>query len=255
MARITYDDDTAEAYKAVREIPRDGLEHWRDALRRHLNPAAGTTMVDIGAGTGAFSATFREWFGLEMIAVEPSAAMRAQIPGRPGIRVLEGDAGHLPLPDASADGAWLSTVLHHIPDLDAAAREMRRVLRPGAPVLIRQVFPDRADCADTWWVHHWFPETTRVIETWPSAERTRRAFAAAGFGEHSVERIPETYWGSLAGFLAQADTFRRADSPMRVLTDEEYQRDKERLGQAAADEEAAPGPRSRTSLIDLLVLR
>jgi len=32
---------------------------------------------------------------------------------------------------------WLSLVIHHIPDLAGAAREIRRVLRPGAPVLIR----------------------------------------------------------------------------------------------------------------------
>ncbi len=144
MARIAYDDQTAAAFKAVREVPRDGLGHWRAAIRRHLSPSRGMTLVDIGAGTGQFAAAFSDWFGLSVVAVEPSAAMRAQIPRRPGIRVLEGDAGALPLPDDSADGAWLSLVLHHIPDTEAAAREIRRVLRPGAPVLIRQGFPGQA---------------------------------------------------------------------------------------------------------------
>ena len=134
MARITYDDETAAAFKAVREVPRDGLEHWRDAIRRHLKPVPGMTVADIGAGTGAFAATFNDWFGLSILAVEPSAAMRAQIPRRPGIRVLDGDASALPLPDGSADGAWLSAVIHHIPDLGAAAREIRRVLRPGREI-------------------------------------------------------------------------------------------------------------------------
>ena len=92
------------------------------------------TVVDIGAGTGVFATAFTDWFGLSVLAVEPSAAMRAQIPGpsgpppgHPGIQVLEGQASALPLPDQSADGAWMSLMIHHIPDLGAAAREIRRV--------------------------------------------------------------------------------------------------------------------------------
>jgi ubiquinone/menaquinone biosynthesis C-methylase UbiE len=113
------------------------------------------TLVDIGAGTGAFSSAFSDWFDIDVVAVEPSAAMRARIPRTSSIRVLEGDATALPLPDGSADAAWLSLVIHHVPDLEAAAREVRRVLRPGAPVLIRQGFSDRID--DRIELVRWFP--------------------------------------------------------------------------------------------------
>ena len=125
MARISYDEQTAAAFKAVRDLPRDGLLEWREAVRRHLRPSRGMTVVDIGAGTGAFAAAFSDWFDLSVLAVEPSAAMRDQIPRTPAIQVLEGDAGALPLPDESADAAWLSLVIHHIPDLGAAAHEIR----------------------------------------------------------------------------------------------------------------------------------
>ena len=47
MARISYDDQTAAAYKAVREIPRDGLSDWREAVRRQLRPSPGMTVVDV----------------------------------------------------------------------------------------------------------------------------------------------------------------------------------------------------------------
>jgi SAM-dependent methyltransferase len=137
MARISYDEQTAAAFKAVREVPRDGLSEWREAVRRHLRPSPGMTLVDIGAGTGAFSVAFTDWFDLRVLAVEPSAAMRERIPRTPAIQVLEGSASALPLPDESADAAWLSLVIHHIPDLGVAAQEIRRVLRRGAPVLIR----------------------------------------------------------------------------------------------------------------------
>ena len=248
MARISYDDQTAAAYKAVREVPRDGLGEWREAIRRHLSPSPGMTVLDIGAGTGQFAAAFSDWFGIDIVAVEPSAAMRAHIPRRPGIRVLEGDAGALPLPDGSADGAWLSLVLHHIPDLEAAAREIRRALRPGAPVLIRQGFPGRVEHNE---FVRWFPETARMVDTNPSVEKTCRVFAAAGFSRDALEPVPETWTTSLAEFLAQADTFRRADSTIRHLTEEEFRRGKERLRRAAQDAEETP----RTSWLDLLVLR
>src|SRR6476619_4490270 len=102
MARIRYDEKTAVAFKAVREVPREGLAEWGEAVRRHLRPSQGMTLVDIGAGTGAFGAAFSEWFGLSVLAVEPSAAMRDQIPRTPAIQVLEGHAGALPLPDDAA---------------------------------------------------------------------------------------------------------------------------------------------------------
>jgi ubiquinone/menaquinone biosynthesis C-methylase UbiE len=252
MARISYDDQTAAAYKAVREIPRDGLGDWRDAIRRHLSPWPGMTVADIGAGTGQFAAAFSDWFGLRIVAVEPSAAMRAQIPRHPGIRVLAGDASALPLPDDSADGAWLSLMIHHIPDLDAAAREIRRVLRPGAPVLIRQGFPGRSGGVE---LARWFPEIARTADTFPSVEQTCRAFAAAGFSQDALEPVPETYRTSLAEFLAQADTLRRANTVMRDLTEEEFLRGKERLRRAAQAAKLTPSPEPRTNWLDLLVLR
>ena len=85
------------------------------------------TLVDIGAGTGQFATAFSDWFDIAVVAVEPSAAMRERIPRSPAIDPRQGDATALPLADASADAAWLSLVIHHIPDLEAAAREIQRV--------------------------------------------------------------------------------------------------------------------------------
>lgn len=210
------------------------------------------TLVDIGAGTGAFAAAFSDWFGLSILAVEPSAAMRARIPRRPDIQVLGGDASSLPLPEGSADGAWLSLVIHHIPDLEAAAREIRRVLRAGAPVLIRQGFPGRVDQVE---LVRWFPETVRTVDTYPSVEQTCQAFAAAGFSRDALEQIPETYPTSLAEFLAQADTFRHADTTMRNLTEDEFLRGKERLRHAVRHAADTANPETRSNWLDLLVLR
>jgi SAM-dependent methyltransferase len=260
MARISYDEQTAAAFKAVREVPRDGLSEWREAVRRHLRPSPGMTLVDIGAGTGAFTAAFGDWFDLNVLAVEPSAAMRDQIPRTPAIRVLEGNANALPLPGESADAAWLSLVIHHVPDLEAAAHEIRRVLRPGAPVLIRQGFPDRYEPTgnlkpDSIELVRWFPETARTVGTFPSLRNTCDAFAAAGFHQYALEQVRETYAASLADFLAQVDTFRRADTTMRDLSEDEFLRGKERLRRAVRRAEETANPEARSNWLDLLVLR
>jgi SAM-dependent methyltransferase len=252
MGRIDYDGQTAAAFKAVREVPRDGLADWREAIRRHLRPSPGMTLADIGAGTGAFAAAFSDWFGVSVVAIEPSAAMRAQIPRRPAIQVLEGHANALPLPDNSVEAAWLSTVIHHIPDIEAAAREIRRVLRPGAPVLIRQAFPGRSGRIE---LVRWFPETARTIDTYPTVEQACEAFGTAGFRLDALEQVPQSYLTSLADFLGQADTFRRADTTMRNLTEEEFLRGKERLRLAVQHAAETGSQEPRTSWLDLLVLR
>jgi ubiquinone/menaquinone biosynthesis C-methylase UbiE len=260
MARIRYDEQTARAFKSAREIPREGLSEWRDAVRSHLRPSPGMTLVDIGAGTGQFAVAFSEWFGLSVLAVEPSAAMRDQISRTPAVKVLEGSATALPLSDDSADAAWLSLVIHHIPDLAAAAHEIRRVLRPGAPVLIRQGFPDRYEPAgnlrwDTIEIIRWFPETARTAKTFPSLTLTRAAFAAAGFHQEALLQVRETYPPDLADFLGQVDTLRRADTTMRSLTEDEFVRGRERLRRAVRDAEHTTEPAPRSTWLDLLVLR
>jgi SAM-dependent methyltransferase len=170
--------------------------------------------------------------------------------------VLEGSASALPLPDDSADGAWLSLVIQHIPDLDAAAREIRRVLRPGAPVLMRQGFPDRYEPSGTLRLDgieiiRWFPETARIANTFPSLVDTCRAFASAGFRREALEQVREAQPGSLADFLDQVDTLRQADTTLRSLTEEEFRRGKERIRRAVD----AGNAETRSNRLDLLVLR
>ena len=105
MARISYDEQTAAAFKAVREVPREGLSEWREAVRRHLSPSRGMTLVDIGAGTGAFAAAFSDWFRPQRPRSRAVGRDADQIPRTPAIQVFEGNASALPLPDESADAA------------------------------------------------------------------------------------------------------------------------------------------------------
>jgi ubiquinone/menaquinone biosynthesis C-methylase UbiE len=241
MALIDYDDTAAAAFQAARELADDGLQEWRAAIARYLAPRPGMRVLDVGSGTGRWATALADWYGIDVIAIEPSAAMRARC-SHP--LTLAGHAAAIPLADATADGVWLSTVVHHIPDLPAAAAEMRRVLRPGAPVLIRSGFPGRQDQIS---MFRFFPEALRVVDTYPSVDEVCTAFAAAGFTRTALEAVPQVTADSLASAVAG---FRRdAHTPLILIGDAEYEAGLARLRAAAATES---GP--VIDHLDLLVL-
>ncbi|MFI2645581.1 class I SAM-dependent methyltransferase [Streptomyces sp. NPDC018610] len=246
MPGTSYDAATAAEYREAREIPREGLEAWRQAVAAEARLAPGATVLDVGAGTGGFAGAFHDWFGVKVLAVEPAAAMRALIPESAGVRALEGRAEALPVPDACADAAWLGSVMHHIGDLEAAARELRRTLRPGAPVLIRNTFPGRGERDLR---VRFFPETADGVAGYPTVEEVEAAFATAGFRRSALRSLPQESAPTLAAY---ADRLRRdSDTKLRALSDDAYARGIARIRQAAAADPGTPA----ISWMDLLVLR
>ncbi|MFI7214249.1 class I SAM-dependent methyltransferase [Micromonospora maritima] len=243
MARIAYHDADAEAFAATRHLTDDGLTAWRAAVARHLDPRPGMRLLDLGAGTGSWARAFTTWFpGVEVVAVEPSAAMRARCAFAP---LVAGDAAHVPLADRSVDGVWVSTVIHHVPDLAAAARELHRVLRPGAPVLIRSAFAGRHEAIT---LFRYFPEAIRVLDSYPGVADVAAAFAGAGFSTVAVEPVPQVTAASLRE--AAAGLRREAHTPLQLITDGAYAAGLVRLREAARVED---GP--VIDALDLLVLR
>jgi ubiquinone/menaquinone biosynthesis C-methylase UbiE len=250
MARVDYDRMAAD-YVAGRALPPDGLEPWRAAIGPWL-PDDGGPALDVGAGTGQFAAAIAGWFGVRVVAVEPSAGMRGQAAAahpHPAVALLGGRAERLPLRDRCCAWAWVSTVVHHLDDLPAAARELRRVLRPGGPVLVRQAFPDRLDELTLY--QRWFPGAARIAAAvLPSVEQVADGFAAAGFRVRSRASVTQVSAPSLAVYRDKVRL--RADTGLRLLPDEEFAAGLAALDRAAAAE-TTPAP--VTDRLDLLVLR
>lgn len=238
-------EQAARDYRASRELPLDGLSAWRAAIAEHTAWAHGMTVLDVGAGTGGFARALRTWFRVTVTAVEPDRAMRALIPIDPGILVSPGYAHELPVADSSAHGAWLGSVIHHLPDLPAAAAELRRVLLPGAPVLIRNTFPSRAEKDLR---VRFFPETGTAVARYPSVEQVCDAFAAHGFGRRALVSLPQVSAPDLATYAASLR--RAADGKLRALSDEQYAAGLARLHEAARENPDEPA----VSWMDLLVL-
>jgi ubiquinone/menaquinone biosynthesis C-methylase UbiE len=93
--------------------------------------------LEIGAGTGYFTLNLLRAGVVESaVATDISQRMLDELSAsarRLGldVRTVRSEAERLPFPDDSFDLVLGHAVLHHLPDLDAAFREFRRVLRPG----------------------------------------------------------------------------------------------------------------------------
>jgi SAM-dependent methyltransferase len=89
----------------------------------------GSVVVDLAAGTGQLSRRFAP-LGVDLIAVEPAANMRAVLGERlPTIRIEAGTAEAMPFADRSIDAVVVGNAFHHF-DRPAAFAEIHRVLRP-----------------------------------------------------------------------------------------------------------------------------
>jgi SAM-dependent methyltransferase len=111
----------ADDYDRLRPGPPEAAVDW-------LLPARCDVAVDLGAGTGLLSRALARKVA-EVVAVEPDERMAAVLRSRsPGLRVLLGKGEAIPLPDASADGVFVSSAWQWM-DPDGATREIARVLR------------------------------------------------------------------------------------------------------------------------------
>jgi SAM-dependent methyltransferase len=96
--------------------------------------------LEIGAGTGYFSLNLvRAGVVGEAVATDISPGMLQALQGSAarlgvGLETARCEAASLPFPDESFDLVFGHAVLHHLPDLEGAFREFRRVLRPGGTV-------------------------------------------------------------------------------------------------------------------------
>lgn len=120
-------------------------------------------VLEVGCGVGGQTRILlRRFPSIRITGVDAEAGQLArakeisdQFPDR--LQWVQARADALPFAPASFDGAFICWVLEHIPEPEAAVRAIRKVLKPGAPIFVTEVFnplfqfrPNPAGTSDYW---------------------------------------------------------------------------------------------------------
>lgn len=138
----------ARGYADAAALQRE-VEGWLLESLMYLDDAVPETVLDVGSGPGHAARAMRaRWPRARIVAVDAALPMlRAQAPGRGGglraglglrrgIDRVCADAAALPFADHSVDVLFSNLCLQWVDDLPAAFAGFRRVLRPGALLLV-----------------------------------------------------------------------------------------------------------------------
>ncbi len=147
LAQVLYHDWEAQTYDEKWSISFDRrcIDYARDrfhAITGTPDPLPYATALELGAGTGFFSLNLKQAGILDEVHVTDlspgmveAAKANAEMLGF-SVKGRVADAERIPYDDNTFDIVVGHAVIHHIPDVEAAFREVLRVLKPGGRFVI-----------------------------------------------------------------------------------------------------------------------
>ena len=185
---------------------------WMGGRRRRLLAGARGAVLEIGGGTGANLAHYRNVD--RVIVVEPDPFMRKRLDqkladARVPVEVSAAGAETLPFPDGSFDTVVSTLVLCTVPDQEVALDEVRRVLRPGGRLLFIEHV--RAAGSTARWQDRVEPLWGRLLGGCHPNRDTVAAIEEAGFEIETFESFhPPVFLSSLTPHVQGSATVRLA---------------------------------------------
>jgi ubiquinone/menaquinone biosynthesis C-methylase UbiE len=202
----------AENYDLYRPSPPESARKLAGDLR-------GLDVLDVGAGTGKLT-RFLQSLGATVSVIEPDDEMRKVLTRRsPEVRVLQGQAESVPVPDASFDAVFSSSAWHWFVQPDAT-NELARVLRNNGVLQV-------------WWNGFsrdvpWMVELTKLREREDDVNRRPRGWRAELDPDGPFEDVrnfqldwtwPRTIDEVVANFGTYSGTIIRSGADQRQLAE------------------------------------
>lgn len=182
----------AASFGAAAEAYHRGRPGYPRALVDSMIPRGAKRVLDLGAGTGKLTTLLVD-MGLEVVAVEPDAALREQLAVlAPTAAVRAGSAEKIPLGDASVDAVVVAQAWHWF-DADAAAREIARVLVPSGTLSLVWNIRDESE--------PWVAELGALMHRHGSQDIDTAAVPGAPFGDPEQLEIRWRHTTTHAGIL------------------------------------------------------
>ena len=146
-------DRVSDRYDLMNDLMSGGIHRlWKRQMIQWLNPAPGTTLLDVAGGTGDISRRFLDHIGGpengRAIICDLSEGM--VVAGRDkawdrgalqGIDWMVGDAEKLPLADSSVDAYTIAFGIRNVTHKEEALAEAARVLKPGGRFMCLEFSP------------------------------------------------------------------------------------------------------------------
>ena len=188
---------TVEALAPYDHFHGRGLEATED-MASLLQVAETDHLLDIGSGLGGPARYLARRFGCRVSGIDLTAEfcdiarhLTALLGLEEQVSVRQGDALAMPYGDASFDGAYSMNVSMNIADRRALYREIRRVLKPGAWLVLSEAAQGPGGAPD-----YPVPWARTAASSFLATEgETRASLAVCGF---AIEILRDTTEASLA---------------------------------------------------------
>jgi SAM-dependent methyltransferase len=135
---------------------------YRDEFRARVLGGRPRSILEVGAGDGAFLATVKGAVG-RLVGIDPSADNVSQLK-LGGFEAVEGVAERLPFADGAFDVVVFSYTPHHVSNWSAALHEALRVARNGIEILDVWYDETIADQRTTQALDRWYKTIDRRLD-------------------------------------------------------------------------------------------
>lgn len=202
------DYDSMNHHEVNQRFAADFLGFAGDSLPE--NGSRPARILDVGAGTAQIPiAIVRQSPTLRIVAIDLAEEMLklarrnlADAGMEDAIRVECVDAKRMPYPDGEFDAVVSNSIVHHIPEPLDVFREMRRVVRPGGVLFVRDLLrprdmPSLNSLVDRYAANENEHQRSLFRDSLHAAlsmDEVRRLLATIGLPESAVVQTSDRHW-------------------------------------------------------------